>query len=187
MWEYIGFSRSEFHPDTFAVPILVIYLRIIKKYHIEEEKLILGHWHTGFVVKDLDVSIRFYVDGLGMKLIRTFQSKGSAAARVVAYEPVEMKGALLEIADGTIVELLQYIVPSSDDKQSHERNVVGASHIALIVEDIYASLERVTQFGGTKWNDPAETEPGKILSYAQDVDGNWLELAQIDLSINKLT
>ena len=59
LWEYIGFSRSEFHPDTFAVAILVIYLRIIKKYHIEEEKLILGHWHTGFVVKDLDLSIRF--------------------------------------------------------------------------------------------------------------------------------
>ena len=31
LWEYIGFSRSEFHPDTFAVAILVIYLRIIKK------------------------------------------------------------------------------------------------------------------------------------------------------------
>jgi len=149
--------------------------------------LILGHWHTGFVVKDLDLSVRFYVDGLGMKLIRRFHSKGSAAARVVSYEPVEMAGALLEIADGTIFELLQYIVPSTDHKQSHERNVVGASHIALIVEDICATLERLVQFGGTKWNDPAETEPGKILSYAQDIDGNWLELAQIDLSINKLT
>tara|TARA_Y100001934_G_C12105691_1_gene656093 strand:+ start:35 stop:484 length:450 start_codon:yes stop_codon:yes gene_type:complete len=149
--------------------------------------LILGHWHTGFVVKDLDRSVRFYVDGLGMKLIRKFHSKGGAAARVVAYEPVEMEGALLEIADGTIVELLQYIVPSSDDAQSHERNVTGASHIALIVEDIYATLDRLVEFGGIKWNDPAETEPGKILSYAQDVDGNWIELAQIDLSINKLT
>tara|TARA_B100001179_G_C18558322_1_gene389288 strand:+ start:876 stop:1244 length:369 start_codon:yes stop_codon:yes gene_type:complete len=122
-----------------------------------------------------------------MKLIRRFHSKGSAAARVVSYDPVEMAGALLEITDGTIFELLQYIVPSTDHKQSHERNIVGASHIALIVEDIYATLERLTQFGGTKWNDPAETEPGKILSYAQDIDGNWLELAQIDLSINKLT
>ena len=149
--------------------------------------MILGHWHTGFVVKDLDLSVRFYVDGLGMKLIRRFHSKGSAAARVVSYEPVEMAGALLEIADGTIFELLQYIVPSTDHKQSHERNVVGASHIALIVEDICATLERLVQFGGTKWNDPAETEQGKILSYAQDIDGNWLELAQIDLSINKLT
>ncbi len=149
--------------------------------------MILGHWHTGFVVKDLDRSVRFYVDGLGMKLIRKFHSKGGAAARVVAYEPVEMEGALLEIADGTIVELLQYIVPSSDDAQSHERNVTGASHIALIVEDIYATLDRLVEFGGIKWNDPAETEPGKILSYAQDVDGNWIELAQIDLSINKLT
>ena len=150
-------------------------------------ELVLGHWHTGFVVKDLDSSVRFYVDGLGMKLIRRFQSKGSSAARVVGYEPVEMAGALLEIADGTIFELLQYIVPSTDHKQSHERNVVGASHIALIVEDIYATLEKLDQFGGTKWNEPAETEPGKILSYAQDIDGNWLELAQIDLSINKLT
>jgi len=153
----------------------------------QEKKLILGHWHTGFVVKDLDLSIKFYVDGLGMKLIRRFQSKSSAAARVVAYEPVEMAGALLEIPDGTIFELLQYIVPSTETRQSHERNVVGASHIALIVEDIYATLERLTEFGGTKWNDPAETEPGKVLSYAQDVDGNWIELAQIDLSINKLT
>ena len=149
--------------------------------------MILRHWHTGFVVKDIDQSVKLYVDGLGMKLIRKFHSKGAAAAKVVAYEPVEMSGALLEIADGTILELLQYIVPSSNGAQSQERNVTGASHIALIVEDIYATLDRLVEFGGTKWNDPAETEPGKILSYAQDVDGNWIELAQIDLSINKLT
>ena len=102
--------------------------------------MILRHWHTGFVVKDIDQSVKFYVDGLGMKLIRKFHSKGAAAAKVVAYEPVEMSGALLEIADGTILELLQYIVPSSNGAQSQERNVTGASHIALIVEDI--SIEK---------------------------------------------
>ena len=84
--------------------------------------MILRHWHTGFVVKDIDQSVKFYVDGLGMKLIRKFLCKGAAAAKVVAYEPVEMSGALLEIADGTILELLQYIVPSSNGAQSQERN-----------------------------------------------------------------
>jgi lactoylglutathione lyase len=142
--------------------------------------LITGHWHSGFVVADLERSIRFYTDGLGLSLIRSYRTDSPLAAQVLGYEAVDVKVALIQISEGAVLELLQYIEPHTLARQISERHVIGSAHLALTVDDITAALDRLVEFGGTRKNDPAETEPGLILTYAQDPDGNWLEFAQID-------
>ena len=147
---------------------------------------VTGYWHSGFVVADLDRSVRFYVDGLGLTLIRTFRTDSATSAQVLAYERVDVKGALLEVGPGAMLELLEYVEPRTAARQISERHVIGSSHLALLVDDVEAALSRLVEYGGARRNDPVETEPGKVLTYAQDPDGNWLELAQIDLSISGL-
>ena len=147
---------------------------------------VTGYWHSGFVVADLDRSVRFYVDGLGLTLIRTFRTDSDTSAQVLAYERVDVKGALLEVGPGAMLELLEYVEPRTAARQISERHVIGSAHLALLVDDVEAALSRLVEYGGARRNDPVETEPGKVLTYAQDPDGNWLELAQIDLSISGL-
>ena len=126
-------------------------------------------------MSDLERSIRFYTDCMGLKVIRRFRADSTKTAQVLVYEQVDVKGALLEISDGSILELLEYIEPNTAARQITERHVISSAHVAMLVEDIDDVLARLVVFGGTRHNDPAETEPGKILSYAQDPDGNWLE------------
>ncbi len=148
--------------------------------------LVTGYWHSGFVVADLDRSVRFYADGLGLSLIRRFRTDSAPSAQVLAYERVDVKGALLEVGPGAILELLEYVEPRTAARQISERHVIGSAHLALLVDDVEAALDALVEYGGTRHNDPVQTEPGKVLTYAQDPDGNWLELAQIDLSVADL-
>ncbi len=149
--------------------------------------MITGHWHSGFVVADIERSVRFYSEGLGMSLIRSYRTDSPLVAQVLGYEAVDVKVALIQIGesdagDDAVLELLEYIEPHTLARQITERHVIGSAHLALTVDDIAATLDRLVQWGGKRKNDPAETEPGLTLTYAQDPDGNWLEFAQIDRS-----
>ena len=153
---------------------------------MSEEGFVTGYWHSGFVVADLDRSVRFYSEGLGLTLIRRFRTGSASSAQVLAYDRVDVKGALLEVACGAILELLEYVEPRTAARQISERHVIASAHLALLVDDVEAILSRLVEYGGTRHNDPAKTEAGKILTYAQDPDGNWLELAQIDEAVSGL-
>ena len=153
---------------------------------MSDQGVVTGYWHSGFVVADLDRSVRFYQEGLGLKLIRRFRTDSPSSAQVLAYESVDVKGALLEVGPDAMLELLEYVEPRTAARQISERHVIASAHLALLVDDVEAILEKLVRYGGTRRNDPAETEPGKILTYAQDPDGNWLELAQIDRSVSGL-
>lgn len=141
--------------------------------------MVTGHWHTGFVVEDMDRAVRFYTDGLGLSMVRSYQTDSAPAAQVLGYDKADVKVAVLEMKDGASLELLQYVEPHTLARQISERHVIASAHVAFLVDDVAAVLERVVEFGGTRRNDPAETEPGTVLTYAQDPDGNWLEFAQI--------
>jgi len=117
-----------------------------------------------------------------MSLIRSYRTDSPLAAQVLGYEAVDVKVALLQISEGAVLELLQYVEPNTVARQITERHIIGSAHLALLVDDVAATLDRLVEWGGTRRNDPAETEPGKILTYAQDPDGNWLEFAQINRS-----
>lgn len=153
---------------------------------MSEKGSVTGYWHSGFVVADLDRSVRFYQEGLGLTLIRRFRTGSASSAQVLAYDRVDVKGALLEVGPDAILELLEYVEPRTAARQISERHVIGSAHLALLVDDVEAILRRLVEYGGTRHNDPAQTEPGKILTYAQDPDGNWLELAQIDQAVSGL-
>ena len=117
-----------------------------------------------------------------MSLIRSYRTDSPLAAQVLGYEAVDVQVALLQISEGAVLELLQYVEPNTVARQITERHIIGSAHLALLVDDVAATLDRLVEWGGTRRNDPAETEPGKILTYAQDPDGNWLEFAQINRS-----
>ncbi|MDP6715239.1 MAG: VOC family protein, partial [SAR202 cluster bacterium] len=86
--------------------------------------------HTGFVVSDLEKSMDFYINVVGLKLVRQIEREGGPISQVLNYPDLHLKAALLglEGEEGHILELIQYINPPSADRPTEERAVLGASH-----------------------------------------------------------
>ena len=142
--------------------------------------MITGMHHTGFVVADLDKSVAFYRDVMGLTVNVTRERKGGPITQVLGYEDTHLKIALLSIGDGHTLELIQYVYPTGAARPTDERNTMGASHLAFNVVNIEQTFEHLVSNGAQRLNPPVEVMPGRKVCYLQDPDGNWIELLEID-------
>ena len=144
--------------------------------------MLVSFAHTGFVVKDLEKSISFYRDVLGLELRGKSDNDGTEKlSKLLGFPRVHLKAAALVLGNGDILELLEYVLPAGKDVRK-ERNDLGAAHLAFFVQDI-DELYQETSHKGLKFiNPPTPTyRDGKLImksSYAQDPDGNWLEFME---------
>lgn len=144
-------------------------------------------FHVGFVVRDLDVSIRFYADGLGLRLRHRQTQDNDYTRSLVGYEDACLRIAQFQLpgADpppsGHILELIEYQAPKGGPAD-RERNTIGAGHLAFLVDDIEAMTDRLAGLGAKPLNPPAQiTEginKGGWAVYLHDPDGVSLELLQ---------
>ena len=140
-------------------------------------------FHTGFVVRDIDKTIDFYTNVMGLRLVGRTERTGDFACQLLGFQEAHIKGAFVELGDGHLLELIQYINPPVGDGHLH-LNDAGASHLAFFVEDIEAFYADKSQRGLTFNSEPASLfgDDGKLLRkalYAQDPDGNWLEFVEL--------
>ena len=140
--------------------------------------------HTGFVVSDMERSLAYYRDLLGLSIERDQVLEGDFISEVVGYPDARLHIVYLGIGDQRhSVELIQYLNPAGDAAALPERHQVGASHLGIIVDDLdafYADLSAK----GARFVSPPATRPNPVYPaaskgcYMQDPDGNWLELLE---------
>ena len=135
--------------------------------------------HTGFVVTNLDHMVTFYRDVVGLEEQSRYERIGPGIDQVIGYKNAHLKIALMGADGEHILELIQYINPSSDKRLTDERSVQGATHLALHVDDIQKTFQTLVKNGAKELNPPKELAPGRTACYLQDPDGNWLELLQL--------
>jgi glyoxylase I family protein len=142
---------------------------------------ILSARHTGLVVKDLEVSLAFYRDFLGLELTGRAREEGPYIEDLVGIPGAVLDWAKLKTPGGHLVELLQYVShPSPAEPEELGRaSRPGCSHLAFTVADIDALFE-VLAAAGHKCNHAPQFSPdGKVkVMYAHDPDGIILELVQ---------
>lgn len=121
--------------------------------------------HTMLRVGDLDKSIQFYSDIMGMKLLRKHD-----------YESGRFTLAFLgygEEKDNTVLELTH-----NWDTDSYEKGE-GFGHIAIAVDDVYAACEKIREAGGTIVREPGPMKHGTtVLAFVEDPDGYKIELLE---------
>ena len=135
--------------------------------------------HTGFVVGDLERSIEFYRDVIGLDEKSRYERTGKGIEKVVGYEGAHLQIALMGAGGVHSLELIQYVNPPSGERPTNERSVIGGTHLAFHVDDIDSIFQAAVENGATRLNKPTEVAPGRSACYMQDPDGNWIELLQI--------
>lgn len=143
----------------------------------------IGIIHSGVTVKDLDVSIPFYRDVLGLELLKQEPVRKSRGERL------GVPGAVIRIAVFAIpgtdasLELIQYIDPPSPNAYGHPVNALGQVHIAFRVKDIVSKIEDMKAKGVVFVADEYETVTDGPLTgwkwiYFKDPDGTNMELIE---------
>jgi len=121
--------------------------------------------HTMIRVGDLQRSIDFYTQVLGMRLLRrTDYESGRFTNAFVGYED-ESKAAVLELTHNWD--------PTSYDLGS------GYGHVALEVDDAYKACEEVRKRGGKVAREAGPMKHGKtVIAFVEDPDGYKIEFVQ---------
>jgi lactoylglutathione lyase len=147
--------------------------------------MILSTWHMSFTVADLDRSIRFYRDELGLELVHEQEQSNEYTRTFVGYPDAHLRVAQFAIGtsaakprSGHIIELVQYLAPIGEPVHP-ERYQPGAAHLAFQVDDTHAMYERLVAKGVHFISKPvaitAGINAGGATVYLEDPDGNTLE------------
>lgn len=119
--------------------------------------------HTMLRVVDLDASIAFYTDIMGMQLIRRKDyPDGRFTLAFLGYG---------EESDTTLIELTH-----NWDTDSYELGT-AYGHIAIEVDDVYEACEKIRAGGGKVVREPGPMMHGStVLAFIEDPDGYKVEL-----------
>ncbi len=119
--------------------------------------------HAMLRVGDLEKSLHFYTDVLGMKLLRRRDyPEGRFTLAFVGYG---------DEARDTVLELTY-------NWDTHHYDLGdGFGHIAIEVDDVYQAVERIRAKGGKVVREPGPMKHGStILAFVEDPDGYKIEL-----------
>ncbi len=119
--------------------------------------------HTMLRVGDLESSISFYTEILGMKLLRRKDyPEGKFTLAFVGYGD-EKENTVIELTHNW--ETRRYDIGS------------GYGHIALEVDDVYKAADDIRQRGGKILRDAGPMNAGTtIIAFVEDPDGYQVEL-----------
>jgi len=142
--------------------------------------MITGVNHTSFTVSDVNRSVSFYRDLLGLKLISLGERDPAFSEKVTGIPGAHLKVAYLQ-ARGHRLELIQYLNPPGKKLETRTNNV-GSAHLAFNVDDLprlFADLKaKGVQFKSAPVEVLAGPNKGTLTVYFTDPDGITLELLQ---------
>jgi catechol 2,3-dioxygenase-like lactoylglutathione lyase family enzyme len=149
--------------------------------------MVTGVWHFSFTVSDIQQSIAFYRDILGMELVHTQEGNNAYTRKLVGYPDAHIRVAMFKTPAGTcspshhVLELVEYVAPEGIAIDTSTCNV-GSAHMAFVVDDIFATYEAWRQQGVRFKSDPVAIEEGinqgGYTVYFLDPDDITLEIIQ---------
>jgi len=139
--------------------------------------------HTGLTVADLDRSLHFWRDAMGMEMLFQQEKAGGYLEAIVGEPGAHVRMAHLAFGgEGPRIELFQYLAPSGGQHRLRPADV-GFAHVCVACDDLDERLERLIAAGGRPFSKPVEVDTGVNKGgrsvYLRDPDGHVVELERL--------
>ena len=136
--------------------------------------------HTGLTVSDLERSLLFWRDAMGMDVLFQQEKDGGYLEEIVGEPGAHVRMAHLAFGgDGPRIELFQYLAPSGGQHLSRPADQ-GFAHVCVACEDLDERMKRLVAAGGTPFSEPVVIDTGVNRGgrgvYLRDPDGHVVEL-----------
>ena len=143
---------------------------------------VVGAHHTSFTVADLDRSVEFLRDRLGLEIVFTREVRDEYFGRIVGLPGCAVRAALLRIPRSDHhVELFEYLSPRGE---AHEPRPCdpGSAHLSLLADDLPGLYHRLRAAGVAFMSEPVQIDNGPNRGgygvYLRDPNGILIELFQ---------
>ena len=149
--------------------------------------MIIGVMHFSFTVSDIEKSVAWYTDVLGLELVGRQRQNNKYTQTLVGMTEAVLEVARFQIPIAPLapsdhmLELVQYVAPIGQVIPL-KTNSPGVAHLAFLVSDIVERFNRLSNLGVIFRNPPVliteGTNRGGMVCYFQGPDGETLELLQ---------
>lgn len=136
--------------------------------------------HCGVVVSDIEKSLHFYRDLLGMEIQVDMLEEGDFIDTISGLKGIKVRTVKMTTSEGTMrIELLKYFSHKGKERKDYEIQDLGASHIAFTVNDIEFEYKRLKKEGVNFISSPQLSVDKKHkVVFCHDPDGVPIELVQ---------
>lgn len=155
------------------------------RWHGHGGPLFRGIDHTAIVVADTEASLRFYRDGLGLRLAGESENYGTEQEHLNNVFGARLRITALKAAAGPGIELLEYLSPQDGRPYPSDTRAVDLWHwqTRLDVTSVGDAIGVVRGSGGAWISPGAETLPDGTLGFrrgalARDPDGHALLIVE---------
>jgi catechol 2,3-dioxygenase-like lactoylglutathione lyase family enzyme len=136
--------------------------------------------HTGLTISDLERSLRFWRDAMGMEVLLQQEKVGGYLEEITREPGAHVRMVHLAFpGDGPRIELFQYLAPGGGQHRSRPADN-GFAHVCVACDDLDERLKRLTAAGGTAFSAPVTIDTGVNRGgrgvYLRDPDGHVVEL-----------
>jgi glyoxylase I family protein len=138
--------------------------------------------HTSFTVSDMERSVAFYRDILGMKVVRDSvqagaEFKGETTDNLTNCPGTELHIVFLSINE-RLIELVQY-TPEGKSLMDNKTSDTGSAHVCFQMENIQAFYKKLSAHK-VRMHCTPQNLGGVWVMYFRDPDGIVLEVMQGD-------
>ena len=136
-------------------------------------------WHVGLTVSDMDRSLEFYRDVVGMEVaLGPFDGGGGGSGQLMQNPGLKLKVCWLRHGP-LLFQILQYTAKQGSVLDLHHNNV-GSPHLSFVIDDVEAKFAEVSARGDVVIASPlTEMGAGTARSfYCEDPDGLPVEFWQ---------
>jgi glyoxylase I family protein len=145
-----------------------------------------GIHHSGIVVSDLDRSLYFYHDVLGLPFAiePTPWNNGPSLEAGIRVPGARVRQASLWVGQHSTLELIEHANRPGPRNGPVPNNYLGAGHVAFRVDDIWGTKAELEARGVEFYTDVNVVEDGPLAGwrwvYFSDPDGMALELVELE-------
>ena len=135
--------------------------------------------HVGIVVRDIDTAIKFWETSFGFKVRVNQVENGPFIEKLLGLPGVSVQTVKMKSGNDSEIELLKFNSLSDEDTWGGSVDKVGLTHVALNIENLDSTLNKLLDYGFSPVNDPQISIDGEVkVCYIEVIEGLLLELVE---------